>query len=95
MKIGPLDTTPSATPVAGERKAAAPAPASGGAEPSAKVDLSSAAQVGSASSEASFDKAKVDAVSSAIAKGTYKVNPEAIADKLISNAQERLGKASN
>jgi negative regulator of flagellin synthesis FlgM len=36
------------------------------------------------------DMAKVNAVRSAIADGTYVVNPEAIADKLLSNAQEML-----
>ncbi|MDD5478618.1 flagellar biosynthesis anti-sigma factor FlgM [Rhodoferax sp.] len=36
------------------------------------------------------DMAKVNAVRSAIAQGTYVVNPEAIADKLLSNAQEML-----
>ena len=34
------------------------------------------------------DMAKVNAVRSAIADGSYKVNPEAIADKLLSSAQE-------
>lgn len=36
------------------------------------------------------DMAKVNTVRSAIAQGTYVVNPEAIADKLLSNAQEML-----
>ena len=36
------------------------------------------------------DMAKVNSVRSAIADGTYVVNPEAIADKLLSNAQEML-----
>jgi negative regulator of flagellin synthesis FlgM len=36
------------------------------------------------------DMAKVNAMRSAIADGTYVVNPEAIADKLLSNAQEML-----
>lgn len=36
------------------------------------------------------DTAKVNAVRTAIADGTYVVNAEAIADKLLSNAQEML-----
>lgn len=36
------------------------------------------------------DTAKVEAVRTAISQGTYVVNPEAIADKLLSNAQETL-----
>ena len=39
---------------------------------------------------AMVDMAKVNSVKSAIQKGTYVVNPEAIADKLLSNAQEML-----
>lgn len=39
-----------------------------------------------------IDMVKVDSVRSAIAQGTYKVNPEAIADKLLSNAQEMLSR---
>lgn len=36
------------------------------------------------------DTAKVNAVRASIANGTYVVNAEAIADKLLSNAQEML-----
>ncbi len=43
-----------------------------------------------ASETPQIDTAKVNAVRAAIAQGTYKVNPEAIADKLLSNAQEML-----
>jgi negative regulator of flagellin synthesis FlgM len=39
---------------------------------------------------ADVDTAKVNSVRSAIAQGTYVVNPEAIADKLLSNAQEMV-----
>jgi negative regulator of flagellin synthesis FlgM len=39
-----------------------------------------------------FDTAKVASVKSAIQDGTYSVNPEAIADKLLSNAQEMLNR---
>ena len=36
------------------------------------------------------DMAKVNAVRASIAQGTFQVNAEAIADKLLSNAQEML-----
>jgi negative regulator of flagellin synthesis FlgM len=36
------------------------------------------------------DTAKVQEVRAAMSQGTYVVNPEAIADKLLSNAQEML-----
>jgi negative regulator of flagellin synthesis FlgM len=43
------------------------------------------------SSEApDVDMNKVNAVRSAIAEGAYQINPEAIADKLLSNAGEML-----
>lgn len=42
-----------------------------------------------------IDKTKVEAVRSAIENGTYVVNPEAIADKLLGNAQEMLNRTRN
>lgn len=42
---------------------------------------------------ADVDMAKVNAVRAAIQQGTFVVNPEAIADKLLSNAQEMLGRS--
>ena len=41
---------------------------------------------------ASFDQAKVDRISQAIRDGQFQVNAEVIADKLIANAQDLLGK---
>ena len=93
MKIGPLDSKPSAAPVAGERKTQA-TPASGSAEPSAKVELSSAALLSSDGADGSFDTEKVSRIAQAIRDGKFQVNHEAIADKLIANAQELLGKTS-
>lgn len=40
-----------------------------------------------------FDSVKVEEIRSAIQAGTYAVNPEAIADKLLSNASEMLNVA--
>jgi len=42
-----------------------------------------------------IDEAKVAAVKAAIADGTFTVNPGAIADKLLSNAQEVLSRVRN
>jgi negative regulator of flagellin synthesis FlgM len=97
MKIGPLENKPAVATTATERKAD-PAKIAGGTanrEASAKVELSStaASMSGGAATEASFDQAKVDRIAQAIRDGNYKINAEAIADKLISNAQELLGKA--
>ena len=43
---------------------------------------------------ADIDTQKVAAVRSAIEDGSYVVNPEAIADKLLSNAQEMLNRTT-
>ncbi len=94
MKIGPLDSKPAAAPAAAERKAPA-ASAGGAAQPSAHVALSPAAAAlanGADGTDGSFDAKKVDRIAQAIKDGQFKVNPEAIADKLIANAQELLGK---
>jgi negative regulator of flagellin synthesis FlgM len=44
---------------------------------------------------ADVDMEKVNSVRAAIQKGTFAVNPEAIADKLLSNAQEMLNRSQN
>lgn len=44
---------------------------------------------------AEVDAKKVATVRAAIQQGTYTVNPEAIADKLLSNAQEMLKRTSS
>jgi len=41
-----------------------------------------------------FDAKKVDEVRAAIAAGTFKVNPEAVADKLLASVGELLGRKS-
>ena len=91
MKIGPLDSKPSTAPVAPERKATG-ASGTAAAEPSAKVELSSAAMLSTDSADGSFDTEKVNRIAQAIRDGKFKINPEAIADKLIVNAQELLGR---
>lgn len=95
MKIGPTDHSALlGTPAVPERK---PAASRLQGEPevvrSTRVDLSENVSV-KASGEGSFDQAKVDRISQAIREGTFKVDAGAIADKLISNAQELLGRVS-
>lgn len=93
MKIGPLDSKPPVSPSSAERKPA-PDPAIPRApEPSAKVALSPAASALSlATGDAAFDTAKVERIAQAIRDGKFTVNAEAIADKLIINAEELLGR---
>jgi len=76
-------------PVEGAPKAAPGLVGSAGAE----VQLSAtAASLRTSAAPAEFDAAKVERIAQSIAEGRFKVNAEAIADKLIANAQELLGK---
>jgi negative regulator of flagellin synthesis FlgM len=100
MKIGNPANKPAApvvvtngTPAAhGGAAAAGAIPAR--ADASAKIELSNTASAlltGAGSAE--FDAEKVARISKAIEDGSFKINPEAIADKLIANAQELLTKS--
>ncbi len=96
MKIGHLENK-AATPAISERKPGATATPAGaaagdGVEASAKVALSpTVSQLAAGSSDGVFDAEKVQRISEAIRDGKFTVNAEAIADKLIANAQELLG----
>ena len=104
MKIGNPAHKPAAPVVVTSGAPAAhgnAAPASAGAiaappDASAKIELSNTASVllsGGASAE--FDAEKVARISKAIDEGTFKIDPGAIADKLIANAQELLTKSQS
>jgi len=100
MKIGPLDTKVAPLQPAPERKGngtqpagASPMPA---AEPSAKVALSSTASSSpAAAGDGTFDSAKVERIALAIREGKFTINAEAIAEKLIINAEELLGRGKS
>ena len=95
MKIGPLDNKPPVTPAATERKAASAAQPPV-AEASAQVELSPAATaLTGTGSDATFDAGKVERIAQAIRDGKFTINAEAIADKLIVNAQDLLGRKAN
>ncbi|MEO7338064.1 MAG: flagellar biosynthesis anti-sigma factor FlgM [Caldimonas sp.] len=109
MKVGnPVDKTIPATPVNGPGSAAETTAKAGhhgtttGAQrahapdASAKVELSStASSLLSTGSTPEFDAEKVARIAQAIDSGTFKINPENIADKLISNAKELLSKVQS
>jgi negative regulator of flagellin synthesis FlgM len=105
MKIGSPADTPPVAPVttartqSGEAAGKAQvAPAQAAAEASAQVDISNTAATlmsGVGGSSAEFDADKVARISQAISDGSFKVDHAAIADKLITNAQELLSKASH
>lgn len=98
MKIGNPAEKPApvaagnGTPTAANGKTTAAAIPSQ-ADASAKIELSSTAStLLTSGATAEFDAEKVARISKAIDDGSFKINPEAIADKLISNAAELLGK---
>jgi negative regulator of flagellin synthesis FlgM len=100
MKIGspadkPLPAAALGTPAAPAEAAKQGAVHAAGAavDASATVALSSTASTLLSTGGASeFDADKVARISAQIADGSFKVNPDAIADKLIANAQELLSK---
>ena len=103
----PLPVAPAGPPVvsgeaaakAAAKTTAAATPAAVGAaapDASATVALSSTAStllLGGSSAE--FDADKVARISQSIADGTFKINADVIADKLIANAQELLSKVKS
>ncbi|WP_210543902.1 flagellar biosynthesis anti-sigma factor FlgM [Rhodoferax sp. PAMC 29310] len=106
MKIGqpsdtsvPVNSTAANAPAKGGQSSTAASAASAQA-PSAGVavtvsPMARTLEASKRSEAADVDMKKVNSVRSAIEQGTYKVNPEAIADKLISSAQEILKRTSN
>ncbi len=100
MKLDMMSEIQTGTPLAGatkpvERPAAKSAPAASaapsGSKPSAAagVTVTLSAQPSATASEV-VDSGKVESVKTAIANGSFTVNAEAIADKLLSNASEML-----
>lgn len=99
MKIGSLNNAVPDAAVTGERKATSTktgSRASSSAGASATVDLSATASLlAQGGTDPTFDTAKVEKIAQAIRDGKFQVNHEAIADKLIANAQELLGRTSS
>lgn len=104
MKIGQKPELPGALAQTGlAKQAKSPASAAEGAAKDAAavstagvpVTVSTAARALDQSARAAgdFDANKVKAVRTAIEKGTFTVDAEAIADKLLSNAQEILSRS--
>ncbi len=95
MKIGnPLDKAVGGvgprTEGASSGSAGKTSSSTGSTSESAKVTLSTAATGLMSDADGSFDAGKVSSVKQSIEDGTYQINPEAIADKLISNARDLL-----
>ena len=96
MKIGPLENKANLATPATDRKAAAGGTQAASPEPSAKVELSAAAGVlASVGSDGSVDAQKVERLSRAIREGSFRIDADAIADKLIHNARELLNRSAD
>jgi negative regulator of flagellin synthesis FlgM len=104
MKIGQKPELPGALAQTGPAKQAksAASAAEGAAKDAAAVStagvpvtVSTAARAldQTARSTGDFDAGKVKAVRTAIEKGTFSVDAEAVADKMLSNAQEILSRS--
>jgi negative regulator of flagellin synthesis FlgM len=101
MKIGHPADKPLPAPAVGTPAAAAEAAKAAPGHAAAAADVDASATVALSSAAATlltaggageFDADKVARVAAAIADGSFKINPEAIADKLIANAEELLSK---
>ena len=97
MKIGQTPSSPPAggnvgLPKPGQGASPVVTPGKPATSKGVPVTVSSLAQsVRSATTtDADIDTNKVESVRSAISNGSYKVNAEAIADKLLSNAKEMM-----
>lgn len=95
MKIGHLEAKPPVVSPSPERQAPVARDVAAGSSASVQVALSSTASELSASGvQASFDGAKVERIAQAIRDGKFEINADAIADKLIANAQELLSRGT-
>ena len=101
MKIGTITSTVATTAVDNDRRAVRQQSTTTSTsrvleddDSSAQVELSpEAAMLSQASQDPTFDQAKVDRIAQAIRDGNFSINPGAIADKLLANAQEVLGRS--
>ena len=95
MKIGPSYESGKATDVAPKVDARPVQKQQASATPAASVrlsDLSSklAEMEASLAASEAFDAKRVEAIKQAISEGRFKVNPEAVAEKLLANVREML-----
>ncbi len=100
MKIGTITSTVATNAIDTDRRTATQQTTT--TSVSAPVDDDSSTQVelspeatmlSHASEDPTFDHAKVERIAQAIRDGSFSINPGAIADKLLSNAQEVLGRS--
>ena len=100
MKIGTITNTVATTAIDSDRRTSTQQSSTSSVSmplddaSSTQVELSpEATMLSQASADPSFDAAKVDRIAQAIRDGSFQINAGAIADKLLSNAQEVLGRS--
>ena len=100
MKIGTITSTVATTAIDSDRRTSTQQSSTTSVstqlddDSSTQVELSpEATMLSQASEDPSFDQAKVERIAQAIRDGSFSINPGAIADKLLSNAQEVLGRS--
>ena len=100
MKIGTITSTVATTAIDSDRRTSSQQSSMSSVttalddDSSTQVELSpEATMLSHASQDPSFDSAKVERIAQAIRDGNFSINPGAIADKLLSNAQEMLGRS--
>ncbi len=100
MKIGTVTNTVATTAIDNDRRAVrqqsttSSVTTTSDEDSSTQVELSpEATMLSQASQDPSFDQAKVERIAQAIRDGSFSINPGAIADKLLANAQEVLGRS--
>ena len=100
MKIGTITSTVATTAIDSDRRTSTQQSSSTSVsmpledDSSTQVELSpEATMLSHASQDPSFDQAKVERIAQAIRDGSFSINPGAIADKLLANAQEVLGRS--
>jgi negative regulator of flagellin synthesis FlgM len=100
MKIGTITSTVATTAIDSDRRTSSQQSSTSSVttalddDSSTQVELSpEATMLSHASQDPSFDSAKVERIAQAIRDGSFSINPGAIADKLLSNAQEMLGRS--
>ena len=101
MKINDVNRalqTPETTPAGKSSASAAAGKTTSATAAIGSVNISEASRSlqasGTSNAEAPFDVKRVDAIKAAISSGQFKVNPEAIASKVIDSASQLLVGAS-
>lgn len=96
MKIGHTSGNTPLNPGVGEKpvavKHAAPKPAEGAAISLSALSTQLQALEAKMADNGHFDASRVESIKRAIQAGQFRVNPEAIADKLIASVRELVGK---